>query len=121
MNRLLAVMIGGMVTLSTSAWADPVVSLDPKAGQWSTMIAILDNNQNHYLLKTSVHDDVASCLAQLHNVGEKVRDANGQVFTNFAKNAISFEAVRNDTEIGVKVLEMRCVLEPFKGELVSKF
>ena len=63
--------------------AEDVSQLNPQPGQWSTVIAIYDHLQNHYLLKTSVHDDIASCSARLQNTAEQIKKAKG-IFLNVA-------------------------------------
>lgn len=97
--------------------AEGMPQLNPQPGQWSTVIAIYDHLQNHYLLKTSVHDDIASCSAHLQNTAEQIKKANNVVYTASRNTKMSFtkeEGVENE----VKVLEIRCVLEPFKPERV---
>ena len=90
-------------------------------GQWSTIVAILDNSSNHYLLKTSVSDDPEQCLTNLSDTASKVKQAGGLIWTDPQKNVISYERKAGYAERGVKVLELRCVLEPFSGELVQKY
>lgn len=97
--------------------AEDIPQLNPQPGQWSTVIAIYDHLQNHYLLKTSVHDDIASCSARLQNTAEQIKKANNVVYTAPRNTKVSFikeEGVENEA----KVLEIRCVLEPFRPERV---
>ncbi len=124
MTRILSTLLCSSLLISTTAFAAEGASnpnlLNPQPGQWSTMVAILDNSNNHYLLKTTVNDDVEACLAQLGAVSSKVKAAGDKVWTNPGKTALNFEKEAN-TEVAVKVLELRCVREPFEAELVKKF
>lgn len=117
MKRTLATlaMIGAFAAPAHAA--EDVSQLNPQPGQWSTVIAIYDHLQNHYLLKTSVHDDIASCSARLQNTAEQIKKANNIVYTAPRNTKVSFtkeEGVENEA----KVLEIRCVLEPFQPERV---
>lgn len=112
--------ICALLLLTTSAMADNAAPLKAGAGQWSTVLSIRDHLNNHYLLKTSVHDDAETCAAQLHKVAGKIRQAGGMVWTNHAKSTLAFDRQSGGTEIGVKVLDIRCVLEPYAAEFVNK-
>ncbi|MCB5189943.1 hypothetical protein LG198_04275 [Methylobacillus arboreus] len=117
MKRTLATltMIGAF---SAQAYAaEDVSKLNPQPGQWSTVIAIFDHLENHYLLKTSVHDDIESCSARLQNTAEQIKKANNVVFTAPRNTKVSFEK-EEGVENEAKVLEIRCVLEPFRPERV---
>lgn len=95
--------------------AEDIPKLNPQPGQWSTVVAIFDHLKNHYLLKTSVHDDAKSCAARLENIAEQIQ--NNTVYTAPRNTKFSFtkeEGVENEA----KVLEIRCVLEPFQPERV---
>jgi hypothetical protein len=121
MYRILLVMTWGLgLVLSGSSFAEST-SPEIKPGQWSTIVAVLDNAENHYLLRTTVNDDSETCLTQLAAVGAKVREGNGIVWTNSRKSMISFEKKSGYAEVGVKVLELRCVLEPFTPGIVRFF
>jgi len=124
MTRILTVLISTSLLMSAQSFAAEGASnpnlLNPQVGQWSTMVAILDNSDNHYLLKTTVNDDVEACLAQLNAVSSKVKAAGDKVWTNPGKTALSFEKEAT-TDVAVKVLDLRCVREPYEAELVKKF
>ncbi|HEU4709531.1 MAG TPA: hypothetical protein VFS17_09475 [Methylophilaceae bacterium] len=95
----------------------------PSPGQWSTVVAILDNSDNHYLLKTNVANDPAGCMDALDKIAEKVQETGGAVWTTPDKKNLSYEkesSPPNYAYTRAKVLELRCVREPFEGELVSK-
>ncbi len=94
--------------------------LNPQPGQWSTLVSILDNNENHYLLKTTVNDDVEACIAQLSAVSSKVKAAGDKVYTNPGKKDLAYEK-ESGVDVAVKVLDLRCVREPYAPELVKKF
>jgi len=117
MKRTLAAltMIGAF---SAQAYAaEDVSKLNPQPGQWSTVIAIFDHLENNYLLKTSVHDDIEACSARLQNTAEQIKKAGNVVYTAPRNTKVSFtkeEGVENEA----KVLEIRCVLEPFRPERV---
>lgn len=100
--------------------ADQSETFNPQPGQWSTMIAILDTSQNHYLIRTAVDDSVEACTENLQSAGKHIREANGRVWVNPAKTSLSYEKKMGYSEDGVKVLEIRCVLEPFSSELIKK-
>ncbi len=120
MTRIKVILTTGLLALSATAFADTSGNYDPKPGQWSTVIGIFDNSRNHFLLKTSVNDDLESCSNRLKNFSSSLQRANGMVWTNRDKNAVTFEKTPQ-TDDRVKVLEVRCMLEPFQPELVKKF
>ncbi|WP_025869839.1 hypothetical protein [Methylobacillus glycogenes] len=118
-TSLLAMILAATFTLQTQA-AEELIKLDPKPGQWSTVIAIYDHNHNHYLLKTSVHDDIESCSARLQNTAEQIKKANNVVYTAPRNTKVSFvreEGIENES----KVLEIRCVLEPSSQSVSKRF
>jgi len=121
MYRILTMIIVSVLVLPVQVSAAEPASLEARAGQWSTMVAILDNSSNHYLLKTSVNDDPEQCMAALQDTAMHVKQAGGLIWTDPQKNVISYEKKTGYAERGVKVLELRCVLEPFAGELVKKY
>jgi len=121
-------MLAGLLTsifllpMSASAAETPsAASLNPAPGQWSTMVAIFDNSKNHYLLKTSVNDTPEQCMTALQDTATHVQAAGGMIWTDPQKTVISYEKQLGRAEREVKVLELRCVLEPFQGELVKKY
>ena len=121
MYRNLLMIVCGLLVSSGPAFADSIDNnIDARPGQWSTVIAILDNNQNHYLLKTTVNDDAEACWTKLQDVASKVKQENGLIWTNPAKSVLNYEKKSGYAEVGVKVLELRCVLEPFTPEYVKK-
>lgn len=110
--------IGILTALSLSAHAAGAgEELNPQPGQWSTVIAVYDHLDNHYLLKTSVHNDLNTCMAQLANQAREIEAANGIVWTAPQHTALKFEK-EPGVENEAKVLEMRCVLEPFQPERI---
>lgn len=121
MKRINLILTAGLLAASMTATADTSGKYDPKPGQWSTVIAIFDNNENHYLLKTSVNSDLAECSDRLHRFNQRLHAANGMVWTSYAKDVVQFESAHGIAEVQVKVLDVRCVLEPYDPELVKKF
>lgn len=121
MTRIKVILVAGLLAFSASALADTSGNYDPKPGQWSTVVAIFDNNSNHYLLKTSVNSDLAECSDRLHRFNQRLHAANGMVWINHAKDIVRFEASPGITDMQVKVLDVRCVLEPYDPELVKKY
>lgn len=119
MYRIAIVMILSVFALS--ARAEEPKQLIPQPGQWSTMLGIKDPNQNNYLLRTALSSTPDACADELKNAASKITQANGVVWTNRDKNVLSYEHKPLFSEIKVRVLEMRCVLEPFKEELIKKF
>lgn len=122
MTRIPAIITTALLAISTQAFAvDISGNYNPKAGQWSTVVAIFDHNENHYLLKTSVSDNLEACMTQLDKLSADVQGANGMIWTNRQKTAVTGEATAGLTDIQAKVLEIRCVLEPTKPELLMKY
>jgi len=122
-NRILAGLISSIVLLPMSASAAEAPSselLNPVAGQWTSVVAILDSSNNHYLLKTSVNNTPEQCMTALQDTATHVQAAGGVIWTDPQKNVISYEKKVGYAERGSKVLELRCVLEPFAVELVKK-
>ncbi|HSH73616.1 MAG TPA: hypothetical protein VK974_11205 [Methylophilaceae bacterium] len=122
-NRILAGVISSIVLLpisSIAAEAPTSESLNPSPGQWTTVVAILDSSNNHYLLKTSVKNTPEQCMTALQDTATHVQAAGGVIWTDPQKNVISYEKKAGYAERGSKVLELRCVLEPFEAELVKK-
>lgn len=119
MSRVVATLSMSLITaLSLSAHAAVTAEdLNPQPGQWSTVIAIYDHLDNHYLLKTSVHDDLDACTARLGNHAAQIKKANGIVWTAPQHTALKFEK-EPGVENQAKVLELRCVLEPFQPERI---
>lgn len=120
MYRKLFIIVFGLLVSSGAAFAESLDNMDAKDGQWSTIIAILDNNQNHYLLKTTVNNDAEACWAKLQDVAANVKQQNGVIWTNYAKSVTNYEKKSGYAEVPAKVLELRCVLEPFAPEYVKK-
>lgn len=121
MTRLQALITTIFLAVSTQTFADTSGNYNPKPGQWSTVVAIFDNNKNHYLLKTSVNDNLAECSDRLHRFSQNLHEANGMVWTSYAKDVVKFESTPGTTDVQVKVLDVRCVLEPYDPELVKKY
>ncbi len=120
MYRNLFIIVFGLLVSSGAAVAESLDNMDAKDGQWSTVIAILDHNQNHYLLKTTVNNDAETCWAKLQDVAANVKRENGVIWTNYAKSVINYEKKTAYAELSAKVLELRCVLEPFQPEYVKR-
>lgn len=114
MPRILMIMLCSLLGYNVTAMAE--TKLSPQPGQWSTIVAILDNSNNHYLLKTSVHADAKTCVAALPDLAGSIQDAGGKIWTNRERNTINYEKKIGITEDNVKVEEVRCVLEPFSPE-----
>ncbi len=121
MTRIQAIITTAFLAISTQAFADISGNYDPKPGQWSTVVAIFDHNENHYLLKTSLNDNLEACTTRLNKLSADVQRANGMIWTNRQKTAVTGEATVGLTDIQAKVLEIRCVLEPAQPELVKKY
>lgn len=122
MTRIQAIITTAFLAISTQAFAADISgNYDPKPGQWSTVVAIFDHNENHYLLKTSLTDNLEECMTQLNKVSADVQQANGMIWTNRQKTAVTGEATPGLTDIQAKVLEIRCVLEPTKPELLKRY
>ncbi|CAG0992522.1 hypothetical protein MTYP_02360 [Methylophilaceae bacterium] len=119
MSRTIATLTMSLITaLSASAYAAVnTEKLNPQPGQWSTVIAVYDHLDNHYLLKTSVHDDLESCTARLESHAAQIKKANGVVWTAPQHAALRFEK-EPGVENQARVLEIRCVLEPFQPERI---
>lgn len=112
MKRINMMLTAGLLAFATTALADTSGNYAPKPGQWSTVVEILDNSKKHYLLRTSVNDDLEACSSRLKRFSSALQRANGMVWTNRDKNAVTFEQTPQ-TDDQVRVLEVRCVLEPF--------
>lgn len=121
MTRIKVMITMGFLALSTQVLAETSGNYNPQPGQWSTVIEVFDNSSNHYLLKTSVNDNLEACSSRLKNFSSNLHKANGMIWTNRDKSAVTFEQTPGQTDAQVKVLEVRCVLEPFQPELVKKF
>lgn len=122
MNRIASLVVLSIAALPSFAAVDATKAI-PNPGQWSTIVAILDSSDNHYLLKTSINDDAAACLTTLDQIATKVKENGGTVWTTPDKKAMSYEkefSPPNYEFKQAKVLELRCVQEPFEGELVKK-
>ena len=102
MYRIITMIVFGLV--STLSYA--LTSLEAQPGQWSTMIEIFDNSQNHYLLKTTVNNDPEACMTVLQTAASKLKQENGYVWTNRDKSVINYES-KPGTEEKVKVLQLR--------------
>jgi len=115
-------MILGLASLPAMA-AVNATQASPTPGQWSTIVAILDSSNNHYLLKTSIASDPAACMTELGEIATKVNEIGGYIWTTPDKKNMSYEKEEsppNYEYTKAKVLELRCVREPFEGELVRK-
>ncbi len=122
-TQIIRTTVIGTLLLSSQVFAAEGASnpnlLNPQPGQWSTLVSILDNNENHYLLKTTVNDDVEACLAQLNAVSSKIKAAGDKVWTSAGNRDLAYEK-QPGVDIAVKVLDLRCVREPYAPELVKK-
>lgn len=121
MYRIATLIILGMAALPSLADVVDATKTTPTPGQWSTVVAILDSSENHYLLKTAVADDPASCMTALNEIAGKLKETGGVVWTTPDKKNLSYEkesSPPNYEYTRSKVLELRCVREPFEGELV---
>lgn len=120
MYRIVTLIALGMAALPSLAAVD-ATNTTPSPGQWSTVVAILDSSNNHYLLKTNVANDPATCMTELDKIAGKVQETGGAVWTTPDKKNLSYEketSPPNYEYTRSKVLELRCVREPFEGELV---
>jgi hypothetical protein len=116
MYRIISMMI--LALMGTPSLSYALTNLEARPGQWSTMIEIFDNSNNHYLLKTSVNDDPEACMSALQQTASQLKRDNGYVWTNRDKSVINYES-KPGAEDKVKVLQLRCVLEPFEAELTK--
>lgn len=117
MHRLLFLMIMGVASLPAMA------ATTATPGQWSTIVATFDSSDNHYLLKTTTTSDPETCMAELNKIAGKVNETGGYVWTTPDKKNMSYQKEESPPNYEYKqsrVLELRCVLEPFEGELVRK-
>jgi hypothetical protein len=117
MSRIAFLIILGLTSLPSLA------ATDASAGQWSTIVAILDSSNNHYLLKTTMAADPASCMSELQKIATKVSETGGVIWTTPDKKNMSYQKESSPPNYEykqAKVLELRCVREPFEGELVRK-
>ena len=116
MSRFTTFMVSALLAAPSLAFALESGDI-PRAGKWSSVVEILDNSQNHDLLKTSFNDDPEACMAGLQQTATAVKQSNGYVWTNRDKSTINYESKPETTE-KVRVLGLRCVVEPFRSELV---
>lgn len=122
MHRLVSLMILGMASVPAMAATD-ATNTSASPGQWSTIVAILDSSNNHYLLKTSIASDPAACMTELGQIATKVNETGGYIWTTPDKKNMSYQKESSPPNYEykqAKVLELRCVREPFEGELVRK-
>ena len=122
MYRIASLIILGLASLPSHAATD-ATQTSPSAGQWSTIVAILDNNNNHYLLKTSIAESPAACMTELQQIAGKVTETGGSIWTTPDKKNMSYQKESSPPNYEYKqarVLELRCVREPFEGELIQK-
>lgn len=123
MYRIASLIILGLATMPSLAATMDATDASPSAGQWSTIVAILDSSNNHYLLKTTVAADPAACMSELEEIASKVSETGGVIWTTPDKKNMSYQKESSPPNYEykqAKVLELRCVREPFEGELVSK-
>jgi predicted sugar kinase len=112
----IAIAIGwSLLTFSVSSFAMPVVDRVALPGEWSSIIQIKDNSQNHYLLRTSITSDLQSCTSALNDIAPKIAQSDGGavVYTNRDKTTLNFEKTANAAESRVRVLELKCVPGPY--------
>ncbi|HWU34979.1 MAG TPA: hypothetical protein VN023_07080 [Methylovorus sp.] len=121
MQAMKTLTAAAILTLAGHAMAAEVSVPQPRAGQWSSMVAILDHLDNHYLIKTGVYDDVSACSDAVQYMAGNVNKAGGFIWTNRDQSVLEFEATSDKAPNKAKVLELRCVLEPFSPELVKKY
>jgi hypothetical protein len=122
MSRIAFLIILGLASLPSLAATD-ATNTTPSAGQWSTIVAILDSSNNHYLLKTTIAADPSSCMSELEEIANKVSETGGVIWTTPDKKNMSYQKESSPPNYEykqAKVLELRCVREPFEGELVRK-
>lgn len=123
MYRIASLIILGLVSLPSLAGTD-ATKTTPSSGQWSTIVAVLDHNNNHYLLKTIVADSPATCMTELQEIAGKVNETGGVIWVTPDKKNMSYQKETSPPNYEyrqAKVLELRCVREPFGGELVQKY
>ena len=122
MYRIASLIILGLVSLPSLAAMDATES-SPSPGQWSTVVAVLDHLNNNYLLKTSIAADPAACMTELQEIAGKVNETGGFVWVTPDKKNMSYQKESSPPNYEYRqatVLELRCVREPFEGELVRK-
>jgi hypothetical protein len=122
MYRIASLIFLGLASLPSLAATD-ATEASPSSGQWSTIVAILDSSNNHYLLKTAIADSPAACMTELQQIAGKVNETGGVIWTTPDKKNMSYQKETSPPNYEykqAKVLELRCVREPFEGELVSK-
>ena len=116
MFRIAVIMI--LASFTIPAFALSAAGLVVHPGQWSTLIEIFDNSQNHYLLKTSVNDDPEACLMALQDSASQIKHTSGFVWINRDKSVVNYES-KPDTSDKVRVLQLRCALEPVETEITK--
>lgn len=111
MYRIIIVMILSLLTYAAPSFAMPTVERVAQPGEWSSIILIKDDSQNHYLLRTSITGDLQSCTSALNDIAPKIAQSQGGavVYTNRDKSTLNFEATPNEAESRVRVLEVKCV------------
>ena len=115
MNRITIAMIVSLLAYAAPSFAMPTTDLVAAPGQWSSIVAIKDDSQNHYLLRTSITNDLQSCTSALNDIAPKIAQSEGGavVYTNRDKSTLDFEATPNEAESRVRVLELKCVPGPY--------
>ena len=122
MYRIASLIILGLVSLPSLAAMD-ATETTPSPGQWSTVVAVLDHLNNNYLLKTSIAADPSACMTELQEIAGKVNETGGFVWVTPDKKNMSYQKESSPPNYEyrqAKVLELRCVREPFEGELVRR-
>lgn len=122
MHRIASLIILGLASLPSMAAMD-ATEAKPSAGQWSTVVAILDHLNNNYLLKTAIAANPAACMTELQDIAGKVNETGGYVWVTPDKKNLSYQKESSPPNYEykrAKVLELRCVREPFEGELVRR-
>ena len=123
MYRIASLMILGLLSMPSLAGTSAATQVTPSSGQWSTIVAILDHLNNNYLLKTAIAADPAACMTELQGIASKVSETGGFIWVTPDKKNLSYQKESSPPNYEykqAKVLELRCVREPFEGELVSK-
>ena len=100
MHRLLSLIILGLASIPAMALDATEATASP--GQWSTIVAILDSSNNHYLLKTSTVSDPAACMTELGEIATKVSEIGGYIWTTPDKKNMRYEKEESPTNYEFK-------------------
>lgn len=104
-----------LFAFSSQAFAMPVTDRVAGPGEWSSIVVIKDDNQNTYLLRTSITSDLQGCTTALNDLAPKIQQSDGGavVYTNRDKTTLNFQKEANVADSRVRVLELKCAPGPY--------